>query len=267
MSEELCSAHGDHVIGAPSPGVPPQPRKNIPGGGSGLATGDKPGDPFARLIVIAGDGLVGKRPLSALGELPPLASAGLDAGLAIVAGGCTRCVVMLTGGPHLGHALMTEVVRRMPDGIDAFGPGRRVEHLVKEQKSQFGSLWESALLCKSLAKRQCQTVRFGSVRIVTSECLSAATQRAYVHAFSDWRVLVAGGAANGGADERLDVAAVPVAETGEPDVALAERAAGLAPTWFEDGKRTYAQHPSWPLAPSAPSPEAARPPKSPRLLA
>lgn len=230
--------------------------RSIPGGGSFLAAGDQPGDPFAQLIVIAGDGLVGKKPWSALTELPPLASAGLDEGLKLV-NSCERCVVVCTGGVHLGHQMMSESVRRMSDGIDAFGPGKRIESLLKEQKGQFGSLWEAALLAKSLVKRSCPTVRFGSVRIVTSDALSEATQRAYNTVFSDWRLLVGGGALNGGTDERLDVSTVAVPTDG--DAELAGRAASLPPSWFEDGKRMHAQHPSWPVAP-LPSPAMARPP-------
>ena len=41
---------------------------------------------------------------------------------------------------------MQEVVRRMPNGLDSFGPGRHVEALLKERSAEYGNVWESALL-------------------------------------------------------------------------------------------------------------------------
>ena len=104
---------------------------NIVGGGTSLPPGDQPGDPWSTLFVIAGDGLLGEQPWSKVTTLPPLVEKGLLMGLTMLEG--CRCVVMVTGGPHLTQALMEEVVRRVPGGIDSFGPGRAVEALFKER--------------------------------------------------------------------------------------------------------------------------------------
>ena len=62
---------------------------------------------------------------------------------------------------------------------------------------------------KALAKRQASTTRFGSVVILTHSCVAAMTRRVYEHVFADWRVLVGGGLANGGRDDRLEVRCEP----------------------------------------------------------
>jgi hypothetical protein len=162
--------------------------RSVPGGGTNLAPGDRPGDPFATIVVIAADGLVGEEP----GALPPLPGggsalpasviAGIDAGLRFL-DTCTRCVVICAGGSVLTGAMMQEVVRRVPGGIDDFGPGRRVEGLHKERSAEYGNLWESALLVKQLVKRQQRLLRFGGVRVVTAGCIAshsiAAAMRPY----------------------------------------------------------------------------------------
>lgn len=115
----------------------------IPGGGTTLPDGDKPGDPFATLIVLAADGLLSEEPhslpsLPASGgralrrELPPYVGAGLERLLTLLEE-CERCVVVCSGGPVLSTALMQEIVRRVPGGLDSFGPGRLVEALHKER--------------------------------------------------------------------------------------------------------------------------------------
>ena len=101
------------------------------GGGTSLPPGDQPGDPWSTLFVVAGDGLLGEQPWSKVTTLPPLVEKGLVTGLTMLEG--CRCVVMVTGGPHLTQTLMEEVVRRVPGGIDSFGPGRAVEALFKER--------------------------------------------------------------------------------------------------------------------------------------
>ena len=121
--------------------------RNIPGGGSALAPGDKPGDPFAKLIVIAGDGLVAEQLFSRLTTMPALLDEGLHTALSFLDEG-SRCVVICAGGAHLTQAMMEGVVSRVPAGLDSFGPGRLVEACVKERSAAFGDVWESALLVK-----------------------------------------------------------------------------------------------------------------------
>eukprot|EP00966_Prymnesium_polylepis_P184757 4282036-Prymnesium_polylepis.1 len=182
-------------------------RLNIAGGGTNLPPGDKPGDPYAILLVIQGDCLLGDQPWSRLSQssLPPLVRKALAAGLAMIEG--QRCVVITTGGPLLTQALMEAVVSGVPGGLDSFGPGRAVEALFKEHSAPYGALFESALLVKALAKRQRANVRFGSVRVFTADCFEAPALRVYRHCFSDWRVLVEGGAGRGGRDDPLDIQA------------------------------------------------------------
>lgn len=154
-----CGAAKELKRAAPtpiSPDAPKQPRtvtepssssRNIPGGGSALATGDKPGDPFATLIVIAGDCLLGKQPYSRLTEIPPLLEKALCTALSFL-DPASRCVVICAGGQHLTQALMEQVVSRTPRGLDSFGPGRLVEACFKERSAAYGNLWESTLLVK-----------------------------------------------------------------------------------------------------------------------
>jgi hypothetical protein len=217
--------------------------RGIAGGGSALAPGDKPGDPFATLIVIAGDCLVGQQPFNRLTALPPMVDKALQTSMSLIEG--TRCVIVCAGGPHLTQAMMEACVSRVPGGLDSFGPGRRVEACFKERSAAFGNLWESALLVKSLAKRQAALIRFGTVRVVTGERHITPTLRCYRHCFGDWRVLVNGGACHGGRDEPIDVQVVPIPV--EPaDAKLESRAAAMDDNWFERGLLDYAQHPAWP---------------------
>ena len=243
-------------------------RRFVPGGGSALASGDKPGDPFAMLVVVAADVVVGKAPRTG-GPFPaPLASA-LDVTLRQVEA-APRSVVVVAGG-RVTSSLMSQMVLRMPGGLSSFGPGKHIQAMLQERSAPWGSLWESALLVKALAKRQASTVRFGTVVVLASRCLAPATRRVYEHVFSDWRVLIDGGLAKGGRDEPLEVRvvdAVPTSETvdgdeaadtgGESvtdDEALLARSTAFDDAWFERGLATYAVHPWWPkgtaLAPAA----------------
>ena len=237
---------------ADSPATTPVVRP-IPGGGSRLAAGDKPGDPFATLVVLAADGLLGEQPFSMLKRLP---TGAIDLPVSVCEG-LTRClglldsgrrsVLICAGGQTLTHGLMQEAVRRMPSGLDSFGPGRHVEALLKERSAEYGNVWESALLVKALAKRQCSIVRFGSVRVVTAAAMAAYTDRVYARVFADWRVLVGGGACNGGRDEPLDVQVVPV-DLAAADAALASRAEASGDASFAKGVEDYSSHPWWPKA-------------------
>ena len=79
------SSVGNFVVSPTETGVPrfnatigdsAGKRKFVPGGGSALASGDKPGDPYASLIVLPADALMGKAPPNAAalqkkGKMPP----------------------------------------------------------------------------------------------------------------------------------------------------------------------------------------------------
>ena len=221
-------------------------RKFVPGGGSALAAGDKPGDPFASLIVLPADLMLGTAPKVG-GPLGPVLDGAFEQALRLVEA-VPRCVVVTAGGA-ITTAMMTQLVLRMPGGIDSFGPGKRVESLLKERSAPWGSLWESALLVKALAKRQASTVRFGTVVILCAPALVAPTLRAYTHVFSDWRVLVDGGLANGGRDDALDVRVEAIEGATDADEKLAARAATLGDeAYYTGGLTTYAVHPWWPKA-------------------
>ena len=105
--------------------------KSIPGGGRFLPKGDQPGQPFATLVVVVADGLVEHAPPrwargGAADALPPQLAKGVDAAVKLT-GEVQRSVVICAAGANATAAqMMTQVVARMPGGIDAFGPGRRV---------------------------------------------------------------------------------------------------------------------------------------------
>ena len=170
-------------------------------------------------------------------------------------GAAPRSVVVVAGGA-ITATLMTQMVLRLPGGLSSFGPGKRIEALLKERAAPWGSLFESALLIKALAKRQCSTVRFGSVVVLAHAALAGATQRVYRHVFSDWRVLVDGGLGRGGRDEALDVRVEVLGDGAAPDnvdaaeaqdaAHLRERAAALDDAWWRHGVETHAPHPWWP---------------------
>ena len=168
----------------PSAAVSSGKRTFVPGGGSALVAGDKPGDPFATLLVLPADGFVGRAPPRAGGStLPKPLDEALGAMLDLVEKS-PRSVAVVAGG-DITSSLMTQMVLRMPGGLDSFGPGRRVHALLKERSAPWGHLWESALLVKALAKRQAATVRFGCIVVLSAPCLAAQTLRAYKHVFSD----------------------------------------------------------------------------------
>ncbi|KAL3934046.1 MAG: hypothetical protein SGPRY_000002 [Prymnesium sp.] len=223
--------------------------RNIAGGGTYLPPGDKPGDPLATLLVIAGDCLLGRQPCSPLRALPPLVEQGLSVGLKMLEG--HRCVVICTGGHHLSQSLMEAFVSRVQGGLDSFGPGRSVEALFKERAAPYGSLFESALLVKALAKRQRSNVRFGSVRIITADYFADQILRVYKCCFSDWRVLINDGRGRGGRDQTLDIQAIRVIPDVE-DQDLTQRAALLDQAWFARALQESSAHPSWPGTNAAP---------------
>ena len=267
MSEELAYEHA--AAGVPNePALSPtqpvtQPvasvskRKFVPGGGSALAKGDLPGDPFATLVVLAADAILGSAPSNS--KITPELDHALKAALKLIES-ADRSVAIVAGGNISSSTLMTEVVLRMPGGLDSFGPGRRVQALLKERSAPWGSPFESALLTKALAKRQASTVRFGSVVVLCTSCLAEPLLRVYKHCFSDWRVLVDGGRCRGGRDDPLDVS-VHVVDAGgassletSSSAAVADgetlraRAAAFDDAWFENGLSKYAVHPWWPRA-------------------
>lgn len=240
-------------------------KRSVPGGGSALASGDKPGDPYAHLLVLAADGLLPAPPGSATAaKLPPALDAAIDTMMRLVEA-APRCVVVVTGGAATA-ALMSAIVLRMPGGLSSFGPGKHVDALLKERAAPWGSVWDSALLVKALAKRQAATVRFGSVVVLTARALAAPTLRVWRHVFSDWRVLVDGGQANGGRDEPLHVRVQQAGDDDDPpaddaesdaDAALRARSAALDDVWFAKGLETYTVHPWWPRG--SPRDDAATP--------
>ena len=115
------------------------------------------------LLVVCGDWLTREEGGGGSTDaLPELVQEGLASALKAV---CGRCVVVCTGGSGLSHAMVRRLVGDI--GLDACGPGRRVEILLKERSAEWGSLWASALMCKRLAGRQCPTVRFKLVTLAT----------------------------------------------------------------------------------------------------
>ena len=266
MSEELSREHA--AAGVPNePPISPEPpgkhpalplpsaskRKFVPGGGSTLAQGDLPGDKFATLVVLPADAIVGDAPPST-SKLSPEIDIALKEAIKLIEG-AERSVAIVAGG-NLSSTLMTEVVLRMPGGLDSFGPGRRVQALLKERSAPWGNPFESALLTKALAKRQASTVRFGSVVVLCASCVAEPLLQIYKHCFSDWRVLVNGGACRGGRDDPLDVRVHVInggsasssssGDTLVEDEKLRARALAFDNQWYERGLKKYAVHPWWP---------------------
>ena len=154
---------GLEAIRPPSGGrsrlVPGVPGGGVPGGGTHLPTGDQPGDPWATLVVVLADGLMGERPPpraassqpsipAGRGRLPPPVAAGIASAVEL-SGAVARSLVVCGGGGGasgglIAAAMMSEVARVTPGGIDAFGPGRRIEALLKETSAEFGNLWVGA---------------------------------------------------------------------------------------------------------------------------
>ena len=231
---------------AESSSATPKPNpKRLPGGGSNLATGDKPGDPFACLIVLAIDGLLAKKLYRAPETMPPAVDAALSACVSIVKSS-SRCVVVISGGSVMPQSCMRAFVERMPGGLDSFGRGRQIEVLVKETAAEYGNLWESALLVKMVAKRQAALIRFGSVLVVTACAMAAVTRRVYHKCFEDWRVLESGGLGRGGRKLPLGVRVEAIDVDPIDEASFVAKAASSNDAWFDNGKLTYAHHPSFP---------------------
>ena len=228
---------------ASSSATPKPTPKRLPGGGSNLVTGDKPGDPFACLIVLAIDGLLTKKLYRAPETMPPAVDAALSTCVSIVKSS-SRCVVVLSGGSVMPQLCMQAFVERMPGGLDSFGRGRLIEVLVKETAAEYGNLWESALLVKMVAKRQAALIRFGSVLVVTARAMAAVTRRVYQKCFEDWRVFESGGLGRGGRDLPLGVRVEAIDVDPIDEAAFVAKAASSA--WFDNGKLLYAHHPSFP---------------------
>jgi len=153
---------GPEAIRPPSGGrsrLVPVPGGGVPGGGTQLPTGDQPGDPWATLVVVLADGLMGERPPPRAASsqpcipagrerLPPPVAAGIASAVEL-SGAVARSLVVCGGGGGasgglIAAAMMSEVARVTPGGIDAFGPGRRIEALLKETSAEFGNLWVGA---------------------------------------------------------------------------------------------------------------------------
>mmetsp|Transcript_6902 Transcript_6902/g.22163 ORF Transcript_6902/g.22163 Transcript_6902/m.22163 type:complete len:307 (-) Transcript_6902:225-1145(-) len=267
---------GPEAIRPPSGGrsrLVPVPGGGVPGGGTQLPTGDQPGDPWATLVVVLADGLMGERPPPRAASsqpcipagrerLPPPVAAGIASAVEL-SGAVARSLVVCGGGGGasgglIAAAMMSEVARVTPGGIDAFGPGRRIEALLKETSAEFGNLWEAALYSKALAKRQRARVRFGEVAVITSPQLAPHTVRVFEYVFTDWRVLVSGGQCRGGRDLPLPVRAIPVDVSADAanEAALVARAERLAESdaeedWWARGLRRYRLHPAWPASGAA----------------
>ena len=91
---------------------------------------------FGHLLVVCGDWLThdeGDGRWSA-NALPELIRDALISAAEAVSG---RCVVVCTGGPGLSHAMVSRLVGAVE--LDACGPGRRVEVLLKERSGEWGN--------------------------------------------------------------------------------------------------------------------------------
>ena len=254
MSEELSRDHlgSGEPIEPPlssetvGPGLTSSSKRPVPGGGSKLSSSDQPGDPYATLIVLPIDGLMGSKVYSAPRPLPQAVEDALTAAVRI-AGESARCVVVVSGGAIMPQACMQALVQRMPGGLDSFGRGRKIEALVKESSADFGDLWEGALLVKGVAKRQAALVRFGAIAVVTGTAMAPATERVYRKCFDDWRVLESGGLGRGGRDLPVPIRVTPIdVLRNEGLSALQARAAGFDDASFARAMHTYSRHPSWP---------------------
>ena len=183
--------------------------RSIPGGGSFLPRRDS--EDLAELIIIHGDLLVA-------------------AALARIESHPKKRVICCTGGAALTHLMAEECVRTV--GLDSFGPGRKVDILLKERSGEFGNVWESCLLVKALAKRQCNLIHFEQVVSVAAAPFAPAVRRVLAFVLADWKPAV-------------EITAVAV----DADEALAARAAAAAnfdDAWFDARSAEYSAHPSYP---------------------
>mmetsp|Transcript_4473 Transcript_4473/g.14518 ORF Transcript_4473/g.14518 Transcript_4473/m.14518 type:complete len:213 (+) Transcript_4473:123-761(+) len=102
---------GPEAIRPPSGGrsrLVPVPGGGVPGGGTQLPTGDQPGDPWATLVVVLADGLMGERPPPRAASsqpcipagrerLPPPVAAGIASAVEL-SGAVARSLVVCGGG-------------------------------------------------------------------------------------------------------------------------------------------------------------------------
>ena len=88
----------------------------------------------------------------------------------------------------LTHLMAEECVRTV--GLDSFGPGRKVDILLKERSGEFGNVWESCLLVKALAKRQCKLIHFEQVVSVAAAPFAPAVRRVLAFVLADWKPAV-----------------------------------------------------------------------------
>ena len=202
--------------------------RSIPGGGSFLPKRES--SDLAELIIIHGDLLVAAAPSRTEKVLPPLVKEAVAAALARIESHPKKRVICCTGGAALTHLMAEECVRTV--GLDSFGPGRKVDILLKERSGEFGNVWESCLLVKALAKRQCKLIHFEQVVSVAAAPFAAAVRRVLAFVLADWKPAVEITAVTVGADE-----------------ALAARAAAIGAyddAWFDARSTEYSAHPSYP---------------------
>lgn len=203
----------------------------IPGGGGFLPTADpRPG----HLIVVCGDWLAAST--GRLGDPPPpLVKRALTEAVAALEG---RCVVVCCGGTALSHAMVQHLVLSTPGGVDACGPGRTIELVLKEPSAEWGNVWLSALQCKNLTMRQSSLIKFARLTVVTADALADVTRKVYEHVLSDWHEAPAAGCPG----LTLTARTVPASEEVAARAAEIEADAG----WFERNAAEYAQHVSMP---------------------
>ena len=202
--------------------------RSIPGGGSFLPKRES--SDLAELIIIHGDLLVAAAPSRTEKVLPPLVKEAVAAALARIESHPKKRVICCTGGAALTHLMAEECVRTV--GLDSFGPGRKVDILLKERSGEFGNVWESCLLVKALAKRQCKLIHFEQVVSVAAAPFAPAVRRVLAFVLADWKPAV-------------EITAVTV----DADEALAARAAATGAyddAWFDARSTEYSAHPSYP---------------------
>jgi hypothetical protein len=201
--------------------------RSIPGGGSFLPKRES--SDLAELIIIHGDLLVAAAPSRTEKVLPPLVKEAVAAALARIESHPKKRVICCTGGAALTHLMAEECVRTV--GLDSFGPGRKVDILLKERSGEFGNVWESCLLVKALAKRQCKLIHFEQVVSVAAAPFAPAVRRVLAFVLADWKPAV-------------EITAVTV----DADEALAARAAAGScdDAWFDARSAEYSAHPSYP---------------------
>ena len=202
--------------------------RSIPGGGSFLPKRES--SDLAELIIIHGDLLVAAAPSRTEKVLPPLVKEAVAAALARIESHPKKRVICCTGGAALTHLMAEECVRSV--GLDSFGPGRKVDILLKERSGEFGNVWESCLLVKALAKRQCKLIHFEQVVSVAAAPFAPAVRRVLAFVLADWKPAV-------------EITAVTV----DADEALRARVAAPAcfdDAWFDARSAEYSAHPSYP---------------------